>query len=338
MRRWLVVGLSVLLLIAACAALPGEDRVFAVVLCVDREEDTWQVCARAPSYQKEGSYITLEGKGASLLEAMARLDAAAPMHLHYGQVRMVVFSARLAASEGMEEALRLLADREDVRLNAAVSVTTSPIRQVCDALNPQTGTRLSKAMDNLLKTRRMQGVIPEANLGLWRRLADRQSPLAARLTLIPPEKEGEEDQIQLEGAWMFASGRLTGAPLSAAETQLLSLLEGQFRKGLLTLEEETIRLLDAKVKLRLIGDTARLTVQVRCAPSVLGTEQTERALAGALEKLKNKLAVAGCDALGLARQAVWRCQTAEAWRDYHWTTRYQALAWEIRTKVQSVAA
>ena len=53
--------------------------------------------------------MTLSARGQSLTEALSQLDAAAPMRMHYGQVRLLVFSRETAESAGFSAALEELA-------------------------------------------------------------------------------------------------------------------------------------------------------------------------------------------------------------------------------------
>ena len=320
MRRVCCLLLAMLLL-TGCAALPEEDRAFAVVLGLDREGETWRAWARIPSYQQEGGYLTLSAQGSSLGEAMAQLEAAAPMSLHYGQLRMMAFSRALAESTDFPGVLDALASRNGVRSQAALAVTEDDMASLMDALEPPTGTRLSKSLEAMMAARQEQGVIPDATLADLRRMGERQQPVLMRIAL--------EDGMQLSGGWLFgADGRLQGS-LTAAEQQLLSLMSGTFHQGTLSLREGTLTVTEADSRARLMDGEVVCSVRIRYTSSSFSEEGAAQRLSAALSALTAKLAAARCDALGLGRQAMTGCADLEAWHRLDWQTRYPALRWRF---------
>ena len=321
--------LLAMLLMTGCAALPEEDRAFAVVLGLDGQGDAWRAWARIPSYQQEGGYLTLSAQGRSLGEVMAQLEAAAPMALHYGQLRMMVFSRALAESAGFPGVLDALASRNGVRRQAALAVTEDDMASLMDAMEPPTGTRLSKSLEGMMAARREQGVIPDATLAGLRRMGERQQPVLMGVMM--------EDGMQLSGGWLFdADGRLRDS-LSAAEQQLLSLLSGSFRRGTLSLDEGTLTVTEADSRVRLMGDEAVCSVRLRYTSSSFSEEGAAQRVDAALSALTAKLAAAHCDALGLGRQAIMGCENLEAWHSLGWQARYPALRWRFDLQLEREA-
>lgn len=328
MRRVCCLLLAMLLL-TGCSALPEEDRAFAVVLGLDEQGDAWRAWARIPSYQQEGGYLTLSAQGRSLGEAMAQLEGAAPMALHYGQLRMMVFSRALAESAGFPGVLDALASRNGVRSQAALAVTEDDMDSLMDALDPPTGTRLSKSLEGMMAARREQGVIPDATLAGLRRMGERQQPVLMGVMM--------EDGMQLSGGWLFdADGRLRDS-LSAAEQQLLSLLSGSFRRGTLSLGEGTLTVTEADSRVRLMGGEAVCSLRLRYTSSSFSEEGASQRLDAALSTLTAKLAAAHCDALGLGRQAIMGCENLEAWHSLDWQARYPALRWRFDLQLEREA-
>lgn len=318
--------LLVVLLLTGCAALPEEDRAFAVVLGMDREGDAWRTWARIPSYQQEGGYLTVSAQGGSLGEAMAQLEAAAPMALHFGQLRMMVFSRALAESGDFPGVMDVLASRNGVRRQAALAVTEHDMASLMDALEPPTGTRLSKSLEAMMAARREQGLIPDATLSGLRRMGERQQPVLMGIAL--------EDGMQLSGGWLLgADGRLHGN-LTAADQQLLSLLSGIFRQGTLSLGEGTLTVTEADSRVRLMDGEAVCSVRLRYTSSSFSEEGAAQRLNDALSALTAKLAAARCDALGLGRQAMMGCADIEAWRRLDWQARYPALRWRFDLQLE----
>ena len=321
--------LLAMLLMTGCAALPEEDRAFAVVLGLDRDGDAWRAWARIPSYQQEGGYLTVSAQGSSLGEAMAQLEAAAPMALHFGQLRMMVFSRALAESGDFPGVMDVLASRNGVRRQAALAVTEHDMASLMNALEPPTGTRLSKSLEAMMAARREQGLIPDATLSGLRRMGERQQPVLMGIAL--------EDGMQLSGGWLLgADGRLQGR-LTAADQQMLSLLSGTFRQGTLSLGEGTLTVTEADSRVRLMDGEAVCSVRLRYTSSSFSEEGAALKLNDALLALTAKLAAARCDALGLGRQAMTGCADLEAWHRLDWQARYPALRWRFDLQLEREA-
>lgn len=321
------------LLLGGCTALPAEERSFAVALGVTHTEGLWTASARIPTYQTGGGYTTVSGEGASLESALGALDAASPMELDLGQLRLLVFSAELARSERFPGALMTLAARQDLRMGAALAVTQEDVQALMDALTPTTGSRLSKSIDVLLETRIGQGTLLHASLSEVMRMGERQSPVLMNAGL-------ESGALTLSGGWpVSADGRAT-EPLSPEETQLLALMLGCLQRGTLSLPEGVVRLTGAQAESELSlptlqGASVRLTLQ--CVSSPLTDEALSQAVATACLGVLNRLSGAGCDALGLGRQAMMHAGDMAQWRQVDWPARYRELQWSVSVGVTGPA-
>lgn len=345
LRRMMLLLLC--LMLTGCSALPAEDRSFAVVLGVSMKADMWEVSARIPSYQTGGGYLTLSAQGASLQEALAVLDAAAPMRMHYGQVRLLVFGHDLAASSAFPDVLGQLAQRPDMRLQAEVCVTRDSPAELMEEMDPQTGARLSKSLDILLETRRRQGVIPEASLSSIVRMGERQYPVLLGISLPkdPTLQEGGMDaaageqavkgagKIQLAGGWLVGEEGCVRGEVTAAEMQLLNLMQNKLRKATVMIGGSTVTLADAGSRVSLDGNSVLCELQLRYTDSMLSEEGIIRELHRDVTALKDKLAAAGCDALGLGGYAIRHYRDMAAWHALNWPGIYPSLAWEIRVSV-----
>ncbi len=330
MKRLLLILCA--LLCTGCTALPAEERAFAVVLGVDHAQGTWTVHARIPTYQTGGGYTTIGGDGASLPAALAALEGASPMHLHLDQLRLLIFSRELAGTDLLTEAVTVLSSRHDLRMQAAVAVTEGEMKHLMDALEPETGARLSKAIDVLLETRSGQGHIPEAPLDSLLRMGDRQSPVLIAM-------DGEK--LAFSGGWMVGlDGRVSGEKLEAQDVQLLSLMQGKVQQTPLSLEEGTARVTDVSSSAELsmpdlAGASVRMTL--RCTSSTLTAEALRQSLATSCLRVLNRLSAAGCDALGLGRQAVMHMDTMEEWRQFDWPSRYPVIDWTVGVGIREAA-
>lgn len=328
MKRLLTLLLCTLLL-TSCTALPAEERSFAVALGVTRTEGVWTAFARSPTYQTGGGYTTIKGEGATLEAALSALDAASPMQLHLGQLRLLVFSADLARTADFPAALNALASRHDLRLGASVAVTEADMQSLMDALKPGTGSRLSKSLDLLVETRIAQGTVLPAVLADVIRMGERQSPVLINVSL-----DGQDTSIS--GGWPVGTDGTVTEPLKPEETQLLSLMLGQMTTGALSLAEGTARLTGAKAEAELSLPTmqdASVRLTLRCGTSSLTEDALSRAVATACLGVLNRLSGMGCDALGLARQAIPHAGDMADWHDMDWPARYREIDWSVSVAV-----
>lgn len=334
MKRLMAAALLVLTgLCASCAALPAEERAFAVVLGVGRNGSQWETHARIPTYQTGGGYMTVSAAGETLSAALSALDDTAPMHLHLGQLRMVVFSRELAQSPDFMTALTELSDRQELRLQAAAAVADADLNALLEAMKPATGARLSKSLDVLLDTRIAQGVIMPSQLADVIRMGERQSPVLAAVTL-------DGQQVDVSGGYPVSQTGQAGELLSARDIQLLSMMTGQMSSGTLSLPEGTVRIIAASSETELTmpamqSATARLTL--RCDDADMTQEEVSRAVASACLSVLNKLADANCDALGLGRQAIRHMTTMTEWHELDWITRYPQIEWAVSVGAQPAA-
>ena len=326
------------ILCGSCSALPAEERSFAVAVGITRAGETWHTTARIPDYQQEGGYVTLSARGQSLTEAMSLLDSAAPMRMHYGQVRLLVFSRETAESADFPAALAELASMPDMRLQAQVCVTEADMAAFMDSLSPLTGTRLSKSLDILLDTHQRLGVIPDASLSAIMRMGERQCPVLLSAALagqggadaLPLQGAGE---VLLSGCWLEdASGRVRGS-LSPRETQMLMLMQNRLRKATIPLADGTVTLSDGSGRVRLDGNHVTCALTLRYTDASLAQEALRQAVKQEAEQVLGLLAAADCDALGLGGQAIRHFPDMEAWHALDWPGVYSSLTWEVRVTV-----
>ena len=332
-----------LLLCASCTALPAEERSFAVALGVSENTGTWEVSARVPTYQSGGGYLTLTAQGNSLSEALAVLDATAPMQMHLGQLRLVVFSQGLAESSAFPAVLTELAMRREFRVQAQVCVTADRVSDLIDKLEPATGSRLSKALDVLLETRIEQGVIPEAELSEVIRRGERQSWVAINVALedtagiarpgmdsaAGTQAASGTGKVQFGGGWLIGQDGSANGQLTAADMQLLGLMAGKLQKGTLSLQDGTVPMIGATSKVKLRGNTVACDVSLRYGASGMTEAGVQHAVTEACRNVLEKLAAANCDALGVGRQAIRYFPDMAAWHELDWPGLYPQLIWQV---------
>lgn len=332
MKRMIILLLITILSCTSCTALPAEERAFAVVLGVEREGETWRMHGRIPTYQTGGGYLTVTGEGETIAAALAALDAAAPMHLHLSQLRLLVLDAKLGESTDASLVLSELSARVDMRQHCAVAVTDVPMKKLMEALKPTAGARLSKAVDILLDTRREQGVILPATLADVIRMGERQTPVLIALSL-------DGSDLTLSGGFPMTLGMRLANQIPPEETALLSLLLGEAKRLHLTLPGGSAEIRDASVNLHLSDDmrTARAELSLRAISSTYTAEGLAQALADACLALLIRLSGEGCDALGLGRKAILRAEDMAAWHALNWPEAYPQITWSVSASVQGPA-
>ncbi len=332
MRR--IVSLVLLLgLLTGCTALPAEERSFAVAMGISGRAGEWTVLARIPTYQTGGGYVTVSGDGDTLSHALAALDAASPMELHPGQLRLVIVAAETARSADFPEVLAWLGERHDLRGSAALAVTQEDLPALMETLEPATGTRLSKSLDLLLETRIQQGSVLSATLAEVLRMGERQQPALMNAAL-------EEGVLTLSGSWPLGADGRVREMLTAEETRLLALMQGRWKQGMLSLTEGVVRLTDASVETELSWPTLEMA-SVRLTLHTSGSPLTEDALARSVATaclgVLGRLSAMGCDALGLARQAVTHADDMAEWHALAWPEKYREMEWSVSVGVEGAA-
>lgn len=332
MKRMMILLLLMSLTCTACTALPAEERAFAVVLGVEKEGAAWRLHGRIPTYQTGGGYLTVTGEGETISASLASLDAAAPMHLHLSQLRLLVLDEKLGQSEDAFLLLHELSARLDMRQHCAVAVTDTPMQTLMEALKPAAGARLSKAVDILLDTRAEQGLILPATLADVIRMGERQSPVLIALTL-------EGSDLSLAGGYPVNQQMRFAGRLTPEETELLSLLRGEAKSLHLTLPAGSAQIRDVSAKVRLSEDrkSARVELSLRAVSSTYTPEGLAQALADACLPLLARLSREGCDALGLGRQAILRAEDMAAWHALNWPEAYPKITWSVAVQVQGPA-
>ena len=323
--RILVLLLLPVWLCSACTALPAEERAFAVALCVEKAAEEWRVHGRIPTYQPGGGYMTVAGEGGSFSAALADMDAASPMRINLSQLRLLAVDVSLAESGGLLNLLTTLSNRRDMRMQCAVALTDEPLQSVAEALKPAAGTRLSKALDLMLDARMEQGAILPATLSDVLRMGERQSPILIALAMA-------EGDVSLSGGYTA-----DGVYLSVDETALLSLLLGHAKTLRIEVTEGSAEVRDAAVKVCLDEDLARVELTLTATASSLTQEALEQGLADSILGLLTRLSTAGCDVLGLGRQAAMHTHDVTQWHTLNWPEKYRDIRWQVSVGVSGPA-
>lgn len=322
--------LLICLFCTGCSALPPEERAFCVVLLIDGGAQECTVRVRIPTYQQNGGYQTLSATGATLTDALRTLESAAPMRLHWGQLRLIVLSRAWAAEIPIVRTLSDLSGVENLRLHASVAVTGEDTAALAEKLVPENGTRLSKSIDVMVQARHEQGVIPTCAASVLLRFGSRQSPVLCGA-------ESTADGFLLSGAWLTDADGLVRDFLPPEETQILLLMQGELTRTQLLLPEHAIHLTETSTSIRLTEDAAICRVNLRYDRADLTPQAVSAETAQACLDVLNRLQAAGCDALGLGRKAIWSAWSMSDWRDSDFPARLQNLRWTVEVRSEPAA-
>ncbi|MBD9172788.1 MAG: hypothetical protein EGP83_08975 [Clostridiales bacterium] len=322
--------LLICLFCTGCSALPPEERAFCVVLLVDGGAQECTVRVRIPTYQQNGGYQTLSATGATLTDALRTLESAAPMRLHWGQLRLIVLSRAWAAEIPIVRTLSDLSGVENLRLHASVAVTEEDTTALAEKLVPENGTRLSKSIDVMVQARHEQGVIPTCAASMLLRFGSRQSPVLCGA-------ESTAEGLLLSGAWLTDADGLVRDFLTPEETQILLLMQGELTRTQLLLPEHAIHLTEASTSIRLMEDTAVCRVNLRYDRADLTPQAVSAETAQACLDVLKRLQAAGCDALGLGRKAIWSAWSMSDWRNSDFPARLQNLRWTVEVRSEPAA-
>ncbi|MDD6051463.1 MAG: hypothetical protein PUC00_09420 [Clostridiales bacterium] len=327
MKRLILILLT-MMCCTSCTALPAEERAFAVVLLVDRDSSAWRVHGQLPTYRSGGGYLTVTGEGDTLPAALADLEAAAPMHVNLSQLRLLVLTKAVADVGELALVLTTLSDRPDMRPSCAIALTEAPADVLMQALEPATGTRLSKSIDVLLESRLEQGSILPATLAEVLRMGMRQSPVLIAANL-------RDQQLDLSGGYPLTASFRVCERLTPEETALLSLLTGRTKALRLTLSGMSAQVREASAKVALSQDfqSATVTLRLRVTAASCSPADIETRLADASVTLLSGLSAQGCDVLGLGRQAILHAHDMPAWRSFDWPARCKQLHWRVSVQM-----
>ena len=105
----------------------------------------------------------------------------------------------------------------------------------------------------------------------------------------------------------------------------------------LRVEMAEVRDACAKVSLSEDHTSARVELTMTATASTLGESELEQALISELLPLLTRLSAAGCDALGLGRQAMMGAHDMARWRALDWPERYRSIRWEVAVGVNGPA-
>lgn len=309
MRRIIPLLLCCLLL-TGCVSLPGEERSFALCLGVHATSSGVEVTVQLPNYKADQDYLTLSAVGDSFSSALTALTAVSPSRLHFGQLRLLIFSEETAKSALFPHLLGEIAAIPGLRLSVMVLLTKDEMPELLTALKPQSGIRLSKYLDTQLRAQMELGFLPGETLSDIRRMGNRRSPALGYVSL---KKEGlssaglagdaatlnagSEGDVHFGGCGLIGRDGLLHGELSLQETQLLTMLLGRTKDLPLVRREAAATLHVRTLNFRGPTDAAELRLTARAMVTQGTPAAIESLLEAELADLFARLAAADCAAL-----------------------------------------
>ena len=143
--------------------------------------------------------------------------------------------------------------------------------------------------------------------------------------------------ILLISAALFVSGKVRSDLVALCA--LLSLLLGQVKCMHLSLGAGSAEVRDICTKVRLDENctSARVELSLTAVASPLSESELEKELTSKLLALLTRLSAAGCDVLGLGRQAIMGVHEVCQWYALEWPERYRNIRWEVAVGIRSPA-
>ena len=309
MRRMIPLLLCCLLL-TSCVSLPGEEHSFALCLGIHATSSGVEVTVQLPNYKADQDYLTLSAVGDSFSSAVTALTAVSPSRLHFGQLRLLIFSEETAQSTLFPHLLGEIAAIPGLRLSVMVLLTKDGMPELLTALKPQSGIRLSKYLDTQLRAQMELGFLPGETLSDIRRMGNHRSPALGYVSL---KKEGlssaglagdaatlnagSEGDVHFGGCGLIGRDGLLHGELSLQETQLLTMLLGRTKDLPLVRREAAAKLHVRMLNFRGPTDAAELRLTARAMVTQGTPAAIESLLEAELADLFARLAAADCAAI-----------------------------------------
>ena len=367
--------IGITLIVAACLLLGGcavsgevENQAYALVLGIDRDAAGIGLSIRIPRIgqaQSKGGesndaaepYLTLYASGDSYAEALEQLQWVAARELNLSQLKLIVASEAVAASDGFRDLIAEVAETRHLYTTAGFIVCDDSAREFVGGMKTVLGTRLSSEIAAMFRHSAAHGFIPRATFAdlYYATYSGRSDPTgiigffaegdAADAMAVLPESDASggssEGARRFLGTAVFRNGKLA-LRLDALETLCLDLLGGHVEDFTWAGGDRAVHLstarrtrLGASVEggLRLSADVALMSEE---ALTVDSAADIEASIASSLAATVRRCQAAGVDPFGFSECALSRFLTFDDWRAFNWRGRYPYA--DVDVKVHIVAS
>ena len=349
-----------------------ENQAYALVMGVDRAADGGiALTIRIPRIgqtqgEGEGSggesdpYRTVSAAGGDYAQALERLQWAVARELNLSQLKLVIVSEALAASEDFKPLISRIAETRHLYTTAGFVVCEGQARSFIEGQSIQLGTRLSSEINAMFRHYADHGVIPRATLAelyydtrsgcadptaIWGVQESEAAPAGAVIGPDIGQAAGSissGDSRHYLGAAVFHDGRMA-CRLDAAETLCLNLLTGRVKAFMWRFGGRTWSLSSLTAPRRrasLGADGARaeavvtLTAEERVPPEQV--QALEDDVAGSLLRLIHRCQALGVEPFGFSLRAAAGFLTQDEWWASGWCERFSGA--EVAVTVRLVNA
>ena len=219
--------------LTGCDALSPEKQAYVLCLAIDRQEEQLEVTIQLPKSggssdssagpEQASGYAYVSVPAESLADALERLEVSVPYPLNFSQLRLIVLSSEYAVATDLREPLRLLLSQRNLRASAQVAVAVGEASAVVRKQQPEFGMRMSKHIDNALRTLQGQGLLPNSALGRVVAAMEDGDPLLALCAVKPEQKQEQQPSAP---AWSEAAAPEAPAEWSDEATRMFSDVAG----------------------------------------------------------------------------------------------------------------
>ena len=292
-RSIALVLILISLQLAGCwSRVEVNDLAIVSLMAIDLTDDgqlqTWLqivVPSRASGQGGGGSgprtdlpYITVTGKGSTLLDASRSIQLALPRRLFWAHTRVVLLGENLARS-GVRPILDFLTRHRELRLTNYLMTVRGPLE-----------TLLAAPVDLDLLPAEYLREINRSQVGIATNVGDFARSLAARgadpitgvAEVIPPGEaapEGQRPALKLAGSALYHKDRLVGY-LDDRETRGVLWLRDEVQRGTITVGPDTLpgrvtmNWVRSKVKRSVQGSGGQVTIRIDAEAEADVGEQT----------------------------------------------------------------
>ncbi|MBR5949396.1 MAG: hypothetical protein IKZ82_12240 [Clostridia bacterium] len=348
----------------------GKEKAYEITLELQRES--------AGEAQDGGGSIILSCEARDLFEAVSELSSNTAYDLNFTRTHLFIVGEKLARECRLDDMLNMSFDVLRIRKSALMVVARCPVRDYIGGLASNKSANIAKMQDALISNVETTGETAAINLSLFIEslnggrfdavmpmgdyddgiitdMKQRDSAQKGENPISGAEKGARIGGMQglTRGCALFDGGKMCGE-LSPAETQLMNLVRGDYKRGTIAypLENgETASLLvfpnKRKISVDLGGDAPRAKVELRLNVTIerdptrnIGEnwetkerEKLESFFEAKLGKVFEKCRELNSDAMGFGRYASMNFRSTADWEAFSWKSEYGSLGAEFTVEV-----
>lgn len=371
-RIGLAAALLFCMLLSGCSqSSQVENHAYVLVMGMDRLEDGQiQMTVQIPkisggsgesSGQGSGqeNYTQLTVKAEDYEAALEALNWASPRDLNLSQIKLLVFSRKLAEETRFGEIIESIAQTERLYTAARVAICEGKAKDFVSAIQPNIGTRISTDINAMYEHYISSGYVPESSLAdlfyltksvysdpmvTYAMLSEEKQPskqvqpASALSQPIAEVSDSYESDIPTRylGAALFANGRLQGV-LSGSQTMMANLLKNDVDAIRYSCDGQTLNVVPTRsvyVKVDTGGGRPKISINAKLSIAAQERRPNEDVLRSSLTTdMKNTIRAAqdmGVEPFGFAERAARNFLTLDDWLEYDWHEQFKNAEIDIK--------